>query len=395
MDLKSFLLSKNFDKMEKMRQIYQCLLPVDNIKYIHIAGTNGKGSTTLKIGKYLQSCGFKVGFYTSPHLFSIRERIMINDTFITMSELDSLCKTITREHPYLTLFQLLTFCALVHFNNQKVDYAVIEVGAGGLRDCTNVITPILSVITSISKDHCKSLGNTLGDITMQKCGIIKPGIPVVSGCNVNYSLIHQVAKELNSQYHHIKRQRYPDYNIENGLIAQLALGVLGFKSEITQLLDKPYCRFDEIHYENNTFFFDVGHNQDGLTRACKKLGLKPKKKIVIVLGMCKDKLEPNECINVIKRNISFDSLYIVNTNYKRMRPANDFYKQLKYNQKNVNVISNGGIKETFEHVKKNYSDAYILVVGSFYIMADSLRQVGFKEYVEQDNLDDVYKAINF
>lgn len=157
--------------------------PHQKYKTIHIAGTNGKGSSSHTLAAILQSQGYKVGLYTSPHLVDFRERIRVNGECVPEQYVIDFVEEnrafFEPLHP--SFFELTTAMALKYFAEQKVDYAVIEVGLGGRLDCTNIITPILSIITNISFDHTQFLGNTLAEIAGEKAGIIKPGIPVVIG----------------------------------------------------------------------------------------------------------------------------------------------------------------------------------------------------------------------
>ena len=157
--------------------------PHQKYKTIHIAGTNGKGSCSHTLAAILQSQGYKVGLYTSPHLVDFRERIRVNGECVPEQYVIDFVEEnrafFEPLHP--SFFELTTAMALKYFAEQEVDYAVIEVGLGGRLDCTNIITPILSIITNISFDHTQFLGNTLAEIAGEKAGIIKPGVPVVIG----------------------------------------------------------------------------------------------------------------------------------------------------------------------------------------------------------------------
>lgn len=157
--------------------------PHQKYKTIHIAGTNGKGSSSHTLAAILQSQGYKVGLYTSPHLVDFRERIRVNRECVPEQYVIDFVEEnrafFEPLHP--SFFELTTAMALKYFAEQEVDYAVIEVGLGGRLDCTNIITPILSIITNISFDHTQFLGNTLAEIAGEKAGIIKPGVPVVIG----------------------------------------------------------------------------------------------------------------------------------------------------------------------------------------------------------------------
>ena len=170
---------------------------------IHVGGTNGKGSTSHLLAAILQLSGYKVGLYTSPHLVDFRERIRVNGEKIPQSYVVDFVEKYHRQFEPLkpSFFELTSTMAFAYFRDMHVDYAVIEVGLGGRLDSTNIITPILSVITNISKDHTQFLGNTLEEIAGEKAGIIKPGVPVVIGDVDEESVMHvfrNKAKEENA-----------------------------------------------------------------------------------------------------------------------------------------------------------------------------------------------------
>ena len=150
---------------------------------IHVAGTNGKGSCSHTLAAILQQDGYKVGLYTSPHLVDFRERIRVNGKMIPEQRVIDFVEQEKHffEPMHPSFFELTTALAFLYFAEQKVDIAVIEVGLGGRLDCTNIITPLLSVITNISLDHTQFLGDTLAKIAAEKAGIIKPGVPVIVG----------------------------------------------------------------------------------------------------------------------------------------------------------------------------------------------------------------------
>ena len=157
--------------------------PQENIKCIHVAGTNGKGSTSHMLASILQESGYKVGLYTSPHLKDFRERIKINSENISEN---FVCDFIAKNKPFfeandMSFFEMSVGLAFDYFAKEKVDIAIIEVGMGGRLDATNIITPLISVITNIGLDHIQFLGNTLEAVAAEKAGIIKPNIPVVIG----------------------------------------------------------------------------------------------------------------------------------------------------------------------------------------------------------------------
>ncbi len=177
--------------------------PHRNFKTIHIAGTNGKGSCSHTIAAILQQAGYKTGLYTSPHLLDFRERIRINGTPISQ---EYVVKFVEEQREffaplYPSFFEVTTALAFKYFSDNEVDIAVIETGLGGRLDCTNIIMPILSVITNISFDHTQFLGNTLPEIAAEKAGIIKRNIPVVIGESVRATkqVFVEKASETNSE----------------------------------------------------------------------------------------------------------------------------------------------------------------------------------------------------
>lgn len=170
-------------KIDRM-QHFMALLgnPQDSYKIIHVAGTKGKGSVSALCASALKAQGYKVGLYTSPHMQEFTERIQVNGIEIPQDDVARLVevmKPVIQQVPEITTFELTTAMAFLYFAELKVDVAVLEVGLGGRLDATNVVTPLVSVITSISYDHTAVLGNTLGKIAFEKGGIIKPGRPVV------------------------------------------------------------------------------------------------------------------------------------------------------------------------------------------------------------------------
>ena len=166
-----------------------CLLeqlknPHEQFKSIHIAGTNGKGSTAAMMASILKEAGYKVGLYTSPHLFDYTERIKINGQDISWQDFQEGLRVVKKVAQIMkdqpTIFEVLTAVAFRYFAQKKVDYAVVEVGLGGRLDATNVLIPEVSVITNIDLEHTEILGKTLAKISAEKAAIIKPGVPVVT-----------------------------------------------------------------------------------------------------------------------------------------------------------------------------------------------------------------------
>jgi dihydrofolate synthase/folylpolyglutamate synthase len=191
-------------KLERMYTLVESLgNPQRCYPIIHVAGTKGKGSVSALCASALKEAGYTVGLYTSPHLDDYAERIQVNGEFITHSDLAEMVEEIkphVAKVPEITTFEITTAIAFNYFAKRKVNAAVIEVGLGGRLDATNVVTPEVSVITSISYDHTFLLGDTLSEIATEKSGIIKPGIPVVSSPQDEEAriVVEQKCDELNS-----------------------------------------------------------------------------------------------------------------------------------------------------------------------------------------------------
>jgi dihydrofolate synthase/folylpolyglutamate synthase len=190
--------------LESMRRFLQKLgNPHESLKYIHIAGTNGKGSVGAALVEMLSAAGFRVGWYTSPHLSSVRERFKINTQFISEEAFAEKASRITAilDGKQITYFEFTTALAFLWFAEEKVDYVVLEVGMGGRLDATNVVTPQLSVITNVAMDHEAYLGTTLQMVAAEKAGIIKENVPVVSAVEdeEGRKVIESVCKKNNAR----------------------------------------------------------------------------------------------------------------------------------------------------------------------------------------------------
>ncbi|NOX24680.1 MAG: bifunctional folylpolyglutamate synthase/dihydrofolate synthase, partial [Deltaproteobacteria bacterium] len=174
--------------------------PEEKLRFIHVGGTNGKGSVSKTLLTILTAAGYKVGLYTSPHLNSVRERFMIGDAFISEADFADHASRIIAvlAHEQITYFEFTTALALQWFAGQKVDLAIMEVGMGGRLDATNIISPLAAIITNVSMDHEAYLGRTLAAVAAEKAGIIKHGVPLVSGVTGESAgaVVRQRAREL-------------------------------------------------------------------------------------------------------------------------------------------------------------------------------------------------------
>ncbi len=285
--------------------------PERNFKTIHVAGTNGKGSTSSMIASIFMEAGYKVGLYTSPHLKDFRERITINGKMISK---DYVHKFVLNhqsffENTQLSFFEMTVGLAFEYFSDKKVDIAIIEVGMGGRLDSTNIITPLLSVITNIGKDHTQFLGDTLEKIALEKAGIIKPKIPVVIG---EYTLetknvFLEVAKQNQSEIHFAQDETHPDYpcgllgdyQLKNkktvietfrNLKSEFIISEENIKNGILNVVKNTNLQGRwQILQENPKVICDTAHNAHGLEIVMQQLKKEEFKQLHIVLGVVNDK----------------------------------------------------------------------------------------------------------
>ena len=320
--------------------------PQNNFKSVHIAGTNGKGSTSHMIASVLQEAGYKVGLYTSPHLKDFRERIKINGKMIPKKFIVDFIEKYKNDFEKISpsFFEMTVGLAFDHFSKQKVDIAIIEVGLGGRLDSTNIITPILSVITNISYDHTNLLGNTLQKIAYEKGGIIKSGIPVVIGQSQKEveSVFVEKAKKMESPIFFADRRFNIQYPISK---KQLSINIISNKKitykNLTCQLQGVYqlkniltvlCAIDEIKKQGyiiskkniyngigkvvtNTGLLgrwqtiskkplaivDTGHNEDGIKQILLQLQQMKYQQLHFVLGFVNDK-DYEKIIKMLPKN---------------------------------------------------------------------------------------------
>ena len=326
---------KTFDgTLKRMRELCRTLgNPQNSLKFVHITGTNGKGSTTSFIFTILLKSGYNVGKYTTPLIRTYNDQFQVNDKILSkemfceiVEEIKKACNDmVSRGFTHPIFFEVKTVLAFLYFKKMNCDIVILEVGIGGLLDSTNVIdTTVLSVITSISKDHTELIGDTLEEITEQKCGIMRNGVPTASGIqnakvtkvmkrisieknsdlkilhkneisNVEYGLEKQ-SFTLNNKHYEIKIPG--NYQIENAALAINSANILkenGFDKITGKSISEGlantsiYGRFQLIN-KNPIFIIDGAHNEDAALRLKESMNiyLKDKNKILI-LAMLKDK----------------------------------------------------------------------------------------------------------
>ena len=307
-----------FGIKEGLERIKELAAALDNpqnfYRTIHVAGTNGKGSVCAMLAEILKVHGLKVGLFTSPHLESYCERIKINDENISEEDFAEMIFRVKDCNVVATHFEVLTAAAFLYFKIRAVDVAVIEVGLGGTFDSTNIITPELSIITNVALDHENILGD-LKNIALNKAGIIKEKIPIVTGATGEpLEIIRAVAKEKNSSLyevnpHQLKSDSYQlnlrgEYQKFNAAIAIKAAQILGVNDEkIFSALSKVEWagRFEVV--EN--FVIDGAHNPHGATALRESLDKNfPHGKRIWLFGVLKDK-NFNDMIKILFRPNDF------------------------------------------------------------------------------------------
>ena len=199
--------------------------PQRNYRIIHVAGTNGKGSVSIKSASTLQSAGYKTGLYISPHIIDFRERISINTQWIPESyithKVAEIFQVMEKEAISATFFEVVTMLSFIYFAEENVDYAVIEVGLGGRLDATNIVIPEISIITQIGLDHCDVLGYTIEEIAYEKAGIIKTGVDCVVGPDTPVEIFRRVCQENTATLHVVPPiNMYQTYEQENSRTAR-------------------------------------------------------------------------------------------------------------------------------------------------------------------------------
>ena len=394
--------------------------PQNKFKAIHIAGTNGKGSTSHMLAAILQQAGYKTGLYTSPHLIDFRERIKVNGEMVSEEFVIGFTERtkIISEEIQPSFFELTVAMAFDFFAKEKVDIAVIETGLGGRLDSTNIITPILSIITNIGYDHMNILGDTLELIAYEKAGIIKASIPVVIGeylpetkpifidkataqhapvyfaqeeyaisniVSKTYTLECEVTSISNNQSENFVLDLnglYQTKNLRTVVCAEKILKQQGFainnkveKSALSNVkkLTGLHGRW-EVIADGPTIVLDVAHNEDGIKQILEQfkwsITNNQWSNIHIIIGMVKDK-EPSKVLSLLPASAVY---YFTNAHVPRALPAAELQ------QKAATYNLNG---EAFDYVNnaiiaaKNIAQKndLILICGSVFLVGEVDREI--------------------
>lgn len=388
--------------LNNIERLLECLgQPHTHFPTIHVAGTNGKGSVCWKMARTLEKEGFRVGLYTSPHISCFRERISINKKLIPEEEVTALLNSIfalSRQHKIpATFFEMTTALAFAYFAKEKIDIAVLETGLGGRLDATNVVQPLLTIITSISLEHTDTLGTTIEAITKEKGGIIKPHVPLLIGPCVNRSFIEPLTHALKSPLFQVQ-ETLSHYDQENTAIAQAALNLLPLPFKVgpdaiaagTSL--RPPCRlevFPQTHASLPPFtILDVAHNPDGIKHLCSALDeMYPQQKFRIVLGLSKTK-DISGCLKELKDR--FIHLHLVEAENGRGISVQNLHDLTRIEFKNERVTPHDNLTlgiQSALHLGAIHQDP-VLIIGTFFIMNRARKELGLEDICDQFDLNE-------
>ena len=386
-------------------------------KSIHIAGTNGKGSVSHMLASVLQEAGYNTGLYTSPHLIDFRERIRVNGEMIPV---DTVIDFVSKQKDFIealkpSFFEMTVAMAFDSFAKQKVEIAVIETGLGGRLDSTNIITPVLSVITNIGHDHMDLLGNTLSDIAVEKAGIIKCGVPAVIGetqketsavfiskaaetrseikfADQNFSCIIEEDNITSGEWKFIISDKKGDeslrgitalggdYQMKNLVTLFQSLksldGILNISPDNISagikkvIINTGFSGRWQVLGRNPLIICDTGHNKEGLEYVMNQIGTIPKKRLHIIIGFVNDKdlslvlpLFPQNAVYYFTKASVYRAL-----DEKTLKDRSEAYGLRGYSYPDVKTAMKVATDEADR-------DDLIFIGGSTFIVADALKSI--------------------
>ncbi|QNF35064.1 bifunctional folylpolyglutamate synthase/dihydrofolate synthase [Adhaeribacter swui] len=385
--------------------------PHHTFKSVHIAGTNGKGSSSNMLAAVLQQAGYKTGLYTSPHLKDFTERIKINGQDVPQDYVVAFVE----KHQGLfaqikpSFFEMTVALAFQYFADEKVDIAIIEVGLGGRLDSTNIITPLVSLITNISLDHQSLLGNDLPTIAAEKAGIIKPGVPVVvsktqpevvsvfqnkaelsrstllfadqqyTTTYLNQDLKHQFFRVTTNNQVIFEKLRldlmgnYQQYNLPGVLATLDFLKILGFSLDESTISNglaqvQKLTGFKgrwQILQEKPLTICDTGHNIDGIRQVIQQLNAIPTRQVHFVFGVVQDK-DISEILKILPPQYHY---YFCQAQIPRAMPVDELVKLAA--EAGLKGESFSTVKEAVAIAKKNaVEDEIVFIGGSTFVVAE-------------------------
>lgn len=387
--------------------------PHEKLKVVHVAGTNGKGSTSAAIASVLTSAGYKVGLYTSPHIVDFTERIRIDGKRISESDVAELVGFFETEilASRATFFEATTAVMFKYFADNGVDYAVVETGLGGRLDSTNIVDPLVSIITSIGLDHTEILGDTLEKIANEKGGIIKPNKPVVVNAGIDSvkEVFQSIAEQNDSELFFVDEvaeydnlnmdiqgstfdakifdDNYPGlrvglggkHQVQNALTALTALHVLAQNRTIIEK-ENVYKGFElisdntglrgrlEILSTDPLVILDVAHNPDGTRALMDSLGLVGEKSGILLFAAMRDK-DAKSMLNILRER--FEKVILTELRTPRSLNVAELNK-LSEDIRLQSQIFNNSSEALRAALTQINSDSFLLVTGSHYLAGETL-----------------------
>lgn len=364
--------------------------PQEKIRCIHIGGTNGKGSTSNMLASVLQEAGYTVGLYNSPHLIDFTERIKVNgkncDTGFVYDFIKKLKQLPKDIQP--SFFEFTTIMAFEYFYQQQVDFAVIEVGLGGRLDSTNIITPMVSAITNVQLDHQDLLGETIEEIAAEKAGIIKPGIPVISGDEEEpvKKILKKKAQQENALFSdvtgtetHLQSDLKGNYQKKN---IRVVLGIIRELQKQNVNISEEHIERGLMHVHRNTGFIgrwfefskdplticDTAHNQAGLEQVFAQLNSINRRKHII-LGFVNDK-KIDDVMRILPEDAVF---YFAKPAIHRGRHPEEYENLLKEAKINYKIFNS--VQEAYLSAKQEcMKNEMIFIGGSNFVVGEFLEK---------------------
>jgi len=414
--------------LERITKLLELLgNPHKDLKCIHVAGTNGKGSVTTFISEILKKAGFKVGTYTSPHFISLTERIVINGVPIPEVQVAKIISEkilpainiLTRCLTHPTYFEIITALAFIYFAQERVDFVVLEVGLGGRLDATNVVTPLVSIITSINLEHQDVLGESLEEIAYEKAGIIKQGLPVVIGyvqpevakvikkvASSQASRVYQLGKEIKffinkyptnrlnyqfkvkgilKEYSGLQTLLLGYHQIINAAISIGAIEILqaDYKFKITTqdiknalLQAKIRGRLELIKKNSLNFLLDGAHNPASASMLRKALAdYFSSKRLIFIIGILEDKDIGGIVRELFYQNETVDRVIITQPKTKRAVATEQIYQEIIQYTEKIHILASVSESITYAASIATSTDL-ICITGSLYTVGEAIECLG-------------------
>ncbi|MCD6050307.1 MAG: fgs [Verrucomicrobia bacterium] len=382
-----------------------CGAPDKQLRFIHVAGTNGKGSVCAMLESIYRHAGLRVGLFTSPHLVAFGERIQINRQMIPETDLARLVTEMqaklkqlpTDQHP--TLFEFVTVLALQYFAEQKCDLVIWETGLGGRLDATNIVTPLASVITNIAFDHTQWLGDTLAKIAFEKAGIIKPGVPAVTAADAPEALavIRQVAAEKHASLTLVGRSTIAAFSLPVALLgehqrenAALALAVAAELQAQLPVSETAIAQgFATVHWpgrlqlvtltSGHRVLIDGAHNEDGMTLLRETLRTQfPAEKPALLMGALADKDWRQMC-QLIAPMVS--EIHLVPVSSQRTASPSDLAAVCQMVNPCVMIHIHESLSQALSATGEK---PFRLITGSLYLVGEAMEQLGIAAVPSRD-----------